>query len=85
MEAIRELEAAVEELGVKSAHGVPGGLTPQVPINDKKFYPIYAKCVELDIPIFVCAGVPGPRVPMACQDVGADRRGLLVLPRARSS
>ena len=45
------------------------GCYPQVPINDKKLYPIYAKCVELDIPIFVYAGVPGPRVPMACQDV----------------
>ena len=31
----------------------PAGCFPQVPINDKKFYPIYAKCVELDIPIFV--------------------------------
>ena len=28
-------------------------------------YPLYAKCVELDLPIFVTAGVPGPRVPMA--------------------
>ena len=32
-------------------------------------YPVYAKCVELDLPVMVCAGVPGPRVPMACQDV----------------
>ena len=32
-------------------------------------YPIYAKCVELDIPIFCCAGVPGPAVPMAPQHV----------------
>ena len=46
---------------------VPRGLIPQVPINDKKFYPLYAKCVELDIPICVYAGVPGPRVPMLCQ------------------
>ena len=70
MEAVRELEAAVRELGVKAATAFPAGLTPQVPINDKKFYPIYAKCVELDIPICVCAGVPGPRVPFAPQDVG---------------
>jgi uncharacterized protein len=69
MEAVRELEAAVTELGVKAATAFPAGLTPQVPINDKKFYPIYAKCVELDIPICVCAGVPGPRVPFAPQDV----------------
>ena len=69
MEAICELEQAVEQLGVKSVQVFPAGLTPQVPINDKKMYPLYAKCIELDIPIFVNAGVPGPRVPMACQDV----------------
>jgi predicted TIM-barrel fold metal-dependent hydrolase len=70
MESVRELEAAVKELGVKAATAFPAGLSPQVPINDKKFYPIYAKCVELDIPICVCAGVPGPRVPFAPQEVG---------------
>jgi predicted TIM-barrel fold metal-dependent hydrolase len=69
MEAVRELDAAVRELGVRSAQVFPAGLLPQVPINDKKMYPLYAKCVELDIPIFVNAGVPGPRVPMGCQDV----------------
>ena len=40
-----------------------------MPINDKRFFPVYAKCIELDLPIFVCAGVPGPRVPMAPQKV----------------
>jgi predicted TIM-barrel fold metal-dependent hydrolase len=69
MEGVRELEAAVKERGVKAATAFPAGMSPQVPINDKKFYPIYAKCVELDIPICVCAGIPGPRVPFACQDV----------------
>ena len=47
----------------------PAGLYPQVAVNDKKFYPIYAKCVELDIPFCSTAGVPGPRVPFAPQDV----------------
>jgi uncharacterized protein len=69
MEGVRNLVQAVEELGVKAATAFPAGLCPQVPINDKKFYPIYAKCVELDIPICICAGVPGPRVPMGVQDV----------------
>jgi predicted TIM-barrel fold metal-dependent hydrolase len=69
MEAIRELQQAVEQLDVRSVQVFPAGLTPQVPINDKKMYPLYATCIELDIPIFVNAGVPGPRVPMACQDV----------------
>ena len=69
MEAVRDLVRAYEELGVKAATAFPCGLNPQVPINDKRFFPIYAKCIELDIPIFVCAGVPGPRVPFAAQDV----------------
>ena len=32
-------------------------------------YPIYAACGELGIPIFVCAGVPGPRIPFMPQEV----------------
>jgi predicted TIM-barrel fold metal-dependent hydrolase len=69
MEGVRALRRAVEELGVKAATAFPAGYCPQVPINDKKMFPLYAACIDLDIPIFVCAGVPGPRVPMACQDV----------------
>ena len=69
MEGVRDLVRAHEAIGVKAATAFPAGLCPQVPINDKKFYPLYAKCVELDIPICICAGVPGPRVPMGCQDV----------------
>ncbi len=67
MDAVRDLERAVVDGGAISAQVFPAGCNPQVPINDKRMYPIYAKCVELDIPIFVCVGVPGPRVPMACQ------------------
>ena len=70
MDMVRDLQRAVEELGVKAATAFPAGLNPQVPINDAKFFPIYSKCVELDIPICVCAGVPGPRVPFAPQYVG---------------
>ncbi len=67
MDGVRDLVRSVEELGVRSATAFPAGLNPQVPINDKRFFPLYAKCIELDIPICVCTGVPGPRVPMACQ------------------
>lgn len=66
---IRKLERAVDELGVKAASATPAFVYPQVPINDKKLYPVYSKCVELDIPIVVTTGVPGPRVPMYSQDV----------------
>ena len=46
------------EADVKAAATFPSGLSPQVAINDKKMYPLYAACVELDIPIFINAGVP---------------------------
>ncbi len=28
-----------------------------MPINDKRFYPLYATCMELDIPICITTGV----------------------------
>ena len=68
MDAVRELDVAVKEYGAKATHCWGTGLIPQVPVNDKKMYPIYAKCVELDIPIFTYAGVPGPRIRFAPQD-----------------
>lgn len=70
METTRMLEQAVEDLGAVAAQYMPAGVIPPVPINDKKAYPIYAKCIELDIPIFVNGGVPGPRVPMDSQYPG---------------
>jgi predicted TIM-barrel fold metal-dependent hydrolase len=67
MEGVRELVRAHDEFGIKAATAFPAGMVPQVPINDKRFYPVYAKCIELDIPICITTGVPGPRVPMLCQ------------------
>lgn len=69
MDEIRTLVMMYEKYGIKAATAFPAGTLPQVPINDKKMYPFYAKCVELDIPIFVCSGIPGPRVPFAPQHV----------------
>jgi uncharacterized protein len=70
VEALRELERAVHEHGVIAAQFFPAGKNPAVQINDQRAYPLYAKCVELDIPIFVQAGVPGPRVRMDSQYPG---------------
>ena len=69
VDALRKMARAKEEHDIVSVMCFPAGQVPQVPINDKKMYPIYAKCVELDLPMCVNAGVPGPRVPMACQHV----------------
>jgi predicted TIM-barrel fold metal-dependent hydrolase len=69
MEGIRDMVRQYEEYGVSSFGAFNAGFNPQVAINDAKMYPIYAKCVELDVPIFSCAGVPGPRFPMWPQKV----------------
>jgi predicted TIM-barrel fold metal-dependent hydrolase len=42
---------------------------PQVNIDDAKVYPIYATCIDLDIPIIANAGIAGPRFPSECQNV----------------
>ena len=44
----------------KAVGAFPAGLYPQVALNDKKFYPIYMKCIELDVAFCSTAGVPGP-------------------------
>jgi predicted TIM-barrel fold metal-dependent hydrolase len=69
MPGINRIVRDYESYGVRAVSVFPAGTFPQVPINDKKMYPIYAKCVELDIPIFCCAGIPGPRLKAACQHV----------------
>ncbi|RAY12407.1 amidohydrolase [Actinomadura craniellae] len=69
MDGVRQLVREYEEFGIRAVGAFPSGTFPQVAINDKKMYPFYAKCVELDIPIFVCAGVPGPRLRMEPQRV----------------
>jgi predicted TIM-barrel fold metal-dependent hydrolase len=70
MDAVRKLDEAVRVYGARGAHCWGTGLIPQVPINDKKMYPLYAKCVELDVAMFVYAGVPGPRIRYAPQYTG---------------
>ena len=69
MEEVRKIERLKREYSIKAVSAFPCGLCPQVPINDKKWYPIYAKCVELELPIACCVGVPGPRLPMEPQKV----------------
>ena len=69
MADVAALQRAYEELGINAVGMGPAFFNPQVPINDKKMYPIYAKCSELGIPVFVTGGAPGPLVPMACQHV----------------
>lgn len=67
--SVRRLRREHEQFGVKAATVFPAGTFPQVAIDDPKMYPVYQTCVDLGIPIFCCAGVPGPRLKFAPQEV----------------
>ena len=69
MQEVRKIKRLHAEIGIKAVTAFPSGLCPQVPLDDKKWYPVFAACVELDIPFCPCVGVPGPRLPMAPQKV----------------
>jgi predicted TIM-barrel fold metal-dependent hydrolase len=69
MDAVRDLRRAVEVHGVKAANAMASALVPPEPIDGKHWYPIYAACIDLGIPMMHTVGVPGPRLPMAAQRV----------------
>lgn len=70
MDAVRLIQSDYDAGKIKGVSFFPSGQQPPVPINSKLAYPVYAKCVELNLPIFINVGVPGPRVPMMPQWVG---------------
>ena len=49
MRAVRELERLVKEEGAGALR--VSALYNSLPANDRRYYPLYAKCVELDIPV----------------------------------
>lgn len=61
MDAVRELRRCVRELGFVGVRQLPWlwGLPP----NDRRYYPIYAECVELDVPFCLQVGHAGPLRP----------------------
>src|SRR3546814_18073062 len=69
MEGVRDLVRLHEEHGLRAVSLFPHGVSPQVPIDAPRMYPIYAKCVELGLPVFITVGIAGPRVPSMCQKV----------------
>ena len=54
MEGLKDLEYAVDEMGFVGAHLYPHWC--ELPPNHKKYYPYYAKCCELGIPIMMQVG-----------------------------
>ena len=67
MRAVRELEALAKSEPVVLARVTPfmvGGLPP----TDYRYFPVYTKCIDLQLPISINTGLPGPPMPGRCQD-----------------
>lgn len=68
--ALRELDIAVRDLGLRGLNLHP--YENRIAIDDARMYPLYAKCIELDIPLNVhCSMSFDPGAPM---DLGHPRR-----------
>jgi uncharacterized protein len=61
MEAVRELRRSIKELGFKALRVVPW--LWNLPPNDRRYYPLYAECIELGIPFCTQVGHTGPLRP----------------------
>lgn len=61
MDAVRELRRCVKQFGFKGLRVLPWlwGLPP----DDRRYYPLYAECVELDITFCLQVGHAGPMRP----------------------
>ncbi|MEM7094240.1 MAG: amidohydrolase family protein [Actinomycetota bacterium] len=58
MEAVREIHRCVEELGFVGIRVLPW--LWEVPPTDRRFYPVYVACCELNIPFCTQIGHTGP-------------------------
>ena len=61
METVRELRRVVKQLGFRALRIVPW--LWKLPPNDRRYYPLYAECIELGIPFCTQVGHTGPLRP----------------------
>ncbi len=61
IEALRAIDRLYERFRLRLVRMVP--FLVGRPPNDKVYYPVYAKCIELDLPVSVNTGIPGPPMP----------------------
>ena len=83
MKTVRRIRAAKEEHDLTAVTLFPSGCFPQVNVDAALVYPVYATCIELDIPIIVNAGIAGPRFPSDCQHVERFDRVCYDFPELR--
>ncbi len=65
MEAVEEVRRCVTDLGFVGIRNVPW--LWELPPDDRRYYPVYAECVEQDVPFCLQVGHTGPLKP---SDVG---------------
>ncbi len=61
MHAVREIRRCVEQLGFKAIRVLPW--LWEVPPTDRRFYPVYVACCEMDVPFCTQIGHTGPLMP----------------------
>ncbi len=66
MKALWGLEDLAKDYPVVMARVTPFEI--DLPPSDAIYYPLYAKCIEMDIPVGINTGIPGPPMPGECQN-----------------
>ncbi len=61
MEGVRELRRCVEELGFVGVRQLPW--LWELPPDDRRYYPLYAACIDLGVPFCLQVGHAGPLLP----------------------
>ncbi|BFM14540.1 amidohydrolase family protein [Maricurvus nonylphenolicus] len=68
MKEVWKLEELVDKYPVVMARVVPFALDNPIPPSHPHYYPLYAKCIELDLPIAINTGICGPVRPSDAQN-----------------
>lgn len=68
----------------ESEHVVMARVTPlveQLDLNHRLYYPVYAACEEVGLPVSINVGIPGPKVRSHCQHPSLLEDVLIDFPR----
>ena len=61
LKTVRLVDSLVRDEGFRLIRII--ALFTQIPYDDARNYPVYAKCAELGVPVGLNVGIPGPLVP----------------------
>jgi predicted TIM-barrel fold metal-dependent hydrolase len=61
MQTLRTIDALAKDYDIRLIRMIPFLINR--PPNDKVYYPVYAKCIDLGLAVSVTTGIPGPPMP----------------------